>query len=293
MPIEFFCILCGSKRSILVQVGVRHDAGVEVHRCESCTLVSLWPRANDEELTEWYSEAYRKDYCEPPVEERYRLDLDEARLRVRRLLPLLNPDSSILEIGSASGAFLDAVRPYCRKAIGVEPDVAARKWIESSLNVSVLGNLDDVLAQDNRFSLVAMFHVLEHVADPVGFLRKVAGVMKPDGSLIVEVPNVTDALVEIYRVPAYLKFYYQKAHLYYFSRATLTRTLKDADFDPVVQGLQRYDLGNHIHWMLDGKPGGQGYYKDVLLTSSSAVYGEALIQTGHSDTLWCTARLKS
>jgi hypothetical protein len=109
--------------------------------------------------------------------------------------------------------------------------------------------------------------------------------------VVIEVPNVDDALVVLYRVPRYLAFYYQKAHLYYFSRSTLARTLELAGLRAKVDGIQRYDLGNHLRWMLTGEPGGQGYYDQVLPPSVHAAYGEALVRAGHGDTLWAVARV--
>ena len=45
-----------------------------------------------------------------------------------------------------------------------------------------------------------MFHVLEHMDDPVGFLRKVKEKFSRDGTLILEVPNVDDILVSTYKI---------------------------------------------------------------------------------------------
>ena len=109
------------------------------------------------------------------------------------------------------------------------------------------------------------------------------------GKLVVEVPNVDDALVSVYRVPAYVRFYYQKAHLYYFSRETLANTFALAGLEGSIEGVQRYDLSNHLRWMLTGEPGGQGYYDELLSPAVREAYADALIQSGHSDTLWGVA----
>jgi 2-polyprenyl-3-methyl-5-hydroxy-6-metoxy-1,4-benzoquinol methylase len=254
--------------------------------------VFLFPQPNPEELVRYYAELYRHEYAEPPVAQRFRTDLDEARTRVRRLLPLLQPQTRFLEVGSGSGALLASVRPYVQEVMGIEPDLASRDWIEQQLALPIAGQLPQSLGEDAAYDLIVSFHVLEHVADPVAWLIKLQELLRRGGHLVIEVPNIDDALVKTYRVPAYLKFYYQKAHLYYFSKRTLTLALQKADLTATILGVQRYDLSNHLRWMLTGQPGGQGYYHQILAPSVQAAYADSLIRTGRADTLWAVARRK-
>jgi len=287
------CLLCQCPESVLIQTGARHAPEVEVRRCTDCGLVFLWPRPTGEELRRYYAigEVYHEEDGDPSVAKRYITEMDEARVRVRRLLPLLKPDTRLLEVGSGSGAFLDAVRPYVSDLMGVEPNAPSRDLIRQQIRIPVVERVDDVLKEAKSFDLVALFHVLEHVPEPVRFLQDVARLLRSDGRLVVEVPNVDDTLVAVYQIPAYLRFYYQKAHLYYFSTDTLMLVFNQAGFDATIEGIQRYNLSNHIRWMLTGKPGGQGYYNDILLPSVHTAYADALIRAGHSDTLWAIAQV--
>jgi len=162
----------------------------------------LWPRPTEEELNQYYTELYRQEYHELPIEVRYRTDLDEARIRVRRLLLFLHPNAQLLEIGSGCGAFLIAVHPYAASVVGVEPDAASRDWIERRLGIPVVRQVD-MIYESKQFDFVVLFHVLEHIPDPVRFLQSLRPLLRLDGRLIVEVPNVDDALVAVYQVPAY------------------------------------------------------------------------------------------
>jgi len=292
MSKNYKCMLCKSKDNTLVQVGVRHSPAIEVRRCMNCGLVFLWPCPEEKELNRYYKELYRDDYAEPPIQERYLTDLDEARIRVRRLLSLLKKDTRLLEVGCGSGAFLDAVRPYVAEVLGVEPDVATRKWVQRQIGISVKEQVGDITNSEKNFDLVALFHTLEHIPDPVFFLKKIIQLLKPEGKMIIEVPNIDDVLITVYHLPTYQQFYYQKAHLYYFSKDTLTIVLNQAGFDATIKGIQRYDLSNHICWMLTGKPGGQGYYNSILLPSLDAAYADSLIRSWHSDTLWAVSWAK-
>lgn len=284
------CVLCRRTDSAVVQAGARYAPQVEVRRCANCGLVFSWPRPAEEELHGYYGKFYRQEYTDPTVSERYRADVDEARVRAHRLLSLFEPNMRLLELGCGSGAFLGAVRPYVGEVLGVEPDAVSRAWIEQQLGLAVRERLTDVLSSGKVFELVVLFHVLEHVPEPIRFLQTLRQLLGTNSRLVLEVPNVDDALVTVYQITDYVRFYYQKAHLYYYSIDTLRRMLKEAGFDATVKGIQRYDLSNHIRWMLTGQPGGQGYYDGLRSLSLQAAYADALIRAGHSDTLWAIAR---
>ena len=283
------CKLCGNNESSLVQIGVRHDPEAEIRRCATCDLVFLSPQPSQEALDHYYATVYREDYDLTEVEKRHQNDLAEAYLRVQRLLPQLTPETRLLEVGSGSGAFLYAVRPYVKEVIGVEPDSATRRWIQQTLGIKMLGEIPQDGSEKAAFDVAVSFHVLEHAPDPVNFLSGLRKVLRPEGALAVEVPNVDDALVAVYRVPAYLQFYFQKPHLYYFSQRTLALALEKAGYHATIGGIQRYDLSNHMRWMLTGQAGGQGYYHDILAPGVQAAYADSLIYSGHADTLWGVA----
>jgi len=259
--------LCGATAAALVQRGVRHDPGLEVHRCASCGLVYLWPRPTAAELDRFYAGPYRRQYPMVADDELAR----DSRRRVAALLPLLRPSSRLVDIGSGSGAFVKAIRPHAADAIGIEPDEG--------------GSSDQV---DGEFDVVTAFHVLEHVHDPHEFLRRLSRLLRPDGILVVEVPNVDDALVSTYDIPAYRSFYFTNAHLWYFSPRTLDGALASAKLDGTVELVQRYDLSNHLVWMQTGKPGGFGAYP--IIAGVDDAYAQALVAAGVADTLWVVAR---
>lgn len=287
------CELCSSLSCARVRTGVRYDASQEVWRCTGCGLVFLYPRPDQRNLDDYYRNAYRVEYEDPALEELYRNDLKEARERVNRILGLVNRGSRVLEIGSGSGAFLDAVSPYVERAVGVEPDGNAVHWIRSQLKLEVLAEIPSGEASRAEFDLIVMFHVLEHVEHPVEFLSSLRTLLREDGTLVVEVPNIDDALIALYQLPSYEEFYYQKAHLYYFSPRTLSLVLEKAGYRGLVRGVQRYDLSNHIRWMLTNRPGGHEYYSDYFAPSLQAAYADSLTRSGHMDTVWAVATRNS
>jgi 2-polyprenyl-3-methyl-5-hydroxy-6-metoxy-1,4-benzoquinol methylase len=275
-----------------VQRGVRYAPEATVLRCQGCGLVFLWPRPSEAELAAYYAWQYRAQYdgvVSP--ENTHGKVAGEARVRVSRLLALVGPHADLLEIGASCGAFLEAARPHVRSVCGVELGDAHREWAERRLGVPMVRELAEL--GERRFHVIGLFHTLEHLPDPVGYLERLARFLLPSGVIAIEVPNVSDALLALYAIPAFAGDYFQRAHLYYFSAETLARTVRAAGGEAEISGVQRYDLSNHLRWMLTGRPGGQGHYRDVLSDEVQAAYAAALIRAGYSDTLWALARFES
>jgi 2-polyprenyl-3-methyl-5-hydroxy-6-metoxy-1,4-benzoquinol methylase len=282
------CVVCGHSASYLVHEGARQAPAAAIRGCAGCGLVFYWPRPSASDLAEYYATEYRKEYdAGVAVEAAYREAVPEARARVARVRPLLAPGTRLLEVGADCGAFLEAVRPFVASVTGVEPGDEHCTWGRSQLGLEMVGDATDV--GDRRFDVIVLFHTLEHLPDPVQSLRDLATRLAPGGRIVLEVPNVEDALVTMYSTPAILRFYYQRAHLFYFSAATLARTIAAAGGAASVTGVQRYDLSNHLRWLHTGEPGGQGYFSAVLTPEVHAAYAEALIRAGRSDTLWAVA----
>lgn len=284
------CVLCGSPDSTAIQMGVRYDSNLGVHRCKGCNLVFLSPLPTEQEVSDYYSDTYRAEYeGEVSPEGSYQKGIEPARDRVARMVGHLRADSRVLEIGSSAGHFLEAVRPYAAEVVGVEPGVRHAQWAGERLGVKVVNHLKEL--ENQKFDVIALFHTLEHFRDPARYLSELKVHLSDGGIFVVEVPNVDDALLSVYNVPGFAEFYFQKAHLYYFSPETLRRTFALVGAEADVIGIQRYDLSNHLRWMQTGNPGGQEYYGALFPASLKQAYAEALIRSNYADTLWAVARI--
>ncbi|MGB9643423.1 MAG: class I SAM-dependent methyltransferase [Candidatus Ratteibacteria bacterium] len=283
------CYLCGNTGIETIQNGVRHDNTSKVKKCDHCGLVFLFPLPDEKELNNYYAIQYRNEYHDPPAPERFVSDLPEAKIRLKRIKRYLNFDTSILEVGCGTGAFLSQVKPLVKKVVGIEVDEESRTWIQKNFKIDVYS---DIKKQDDKlkFDIIVMFHVLEHLLNPVEYLSNPKKILKDNGRIFIEVPNINDALLSLYNIDTFKKFYFQKAHLCYFSKETLTKVCEKAGLSTSVRGIQRYDFNNHIHWMITGKPGGQGFFQSIFPDSFCKQYARILIEKGYSDTLWAVAK---
>ncbi|WP_242392517.1 class I SAM-dependent methyltransferase [Anaeromyxobacter oryzisoli] len=107
-----------------------------------------------------------------------------------RHLPAPSGRARLLDVGCGNGDFLRIGRALGFDVVGLDLDeVAAARARASGLAVHV-GTLDDVALEPGTFEHVTLSHVLEHVHDPVGALRRVHALLRPGGRVWIQTPNV-------------------------------------------------------------------------------------------------------
>ena len=280
------CYLCGNAKCSMIHDTIRYNLSPKPFRCDNCGFVFLYPLMTQEIEKEFYEKKYRSEYHKQPPEEFWQTSLPEAKKRVARFSSLFSKDTQLLEIGCASGYFLFETKDYVKSVIGVE---LTKEYVEyaKSKGLNVKESLDEV--PDNSCDLIVMFHILEHIDDPINFLKEVKKKLSKNGKLIIEVPNVDDILVSVYKIKNHLDFYWEIAHNYYFSKSTLGKVMESAGYQYEIFPLQRYDLSNHMNWMLTGKPGGQGRFNTIFTQPLLDEYEKCLKDKFLCDTIYVIA----
>lgn len=292
MPI---CLICGGLSSNLINFSIRDSVSekINIYECCSCGVQFLNPQKSQEELKDYYDGTYRKIYSdanfynEDNISKFYKENLPEAENRVKRVEKYLKKSDEILEIGCSSGYFLTAINEKVSKSVGTEWDDKNAYFVEDKLGFSVKKNIEDF---NMKFDKIFMFHVLEHINNPIEFLQKISKYLKKDGMLFIEVPNREDILLSGYKLQEFGDFYYQMAHLWYFNKNSLGIVCESAGYDFEIECLQRYDISNHLYWLKNKKPGGMKYYSQYLSDEVNNIYAKELINNNKADTLFAICR---
>ena len=107
-----------------------------------------------------------------------------------RLLPY-RKGGRILDIGCGNGFYLALMKQLGWEVTGIEMDPVAAEIARSRFGIFVhVGTPDDAPLEQETFDTVVMSHVIEHVPDPVHFIRTAARFLKPGGQMVVVTPNV-------------------------------------------------------------------------------------------------------
>lgn len=110
--------------------------------------------------------------------------------RAHRYLPRVPVHGRLLDVGAGNGAFINRARNRGWDVAGAEPDPAALAQAErQGLHVRN-GGIECFAKEQNRFDVITMSHVIEHVHDPRETLTQALRLLKPGGRLYLETPNI-------------------------------------------------------------------------------------------------------
>jgi SAM-dependent methyltransferase len=281
------CELCNNPKCVLITENLRYKAQKSIYRCSECGLVFLSPKMTPEEERTFYEQEYGDIYSAEKGTTPAKLfesRQTDAQLYHTWVQDFLDPTDNCLEIGCASGYFLMTIRAEVHSIAGIETHHLLRDYCRT-LGIEMFDRLDDI--GDEQFDKIFLFFVLEHLGEPMQFFEQLRRILKPNGKIFIVVPNVDDALLSLYDIPAFQSFYYTPAHQFYYSRKTLGKLLEKSGFMQYeIRPIQRYDLSNHMHWMMYGKPGGMGRYNHVFSESLCREYAENLKDHNICDTLY-------
>ena len=156
----------------------------------------------------------------------------ERAMRANRLLDEVakyKPSGRLLDVGAGSGIMVEAATNRGYDAIGIEPSgpMQARAV---KLGLPVIHGVLPHPEAEGPFDVVAVVDVIEHVPDPVGLARLVAGVMADDGICLIVTPDVGSFAA---RLMGWSWWHYRTAHIGYFNKHTLSQTLGKVGLRPL------------------------------------------------------------
>jgi len=268
--------------------------GEEEHnfwRCSQCDAIYLYPIPSKEDEKKFYLKEFEafmatragdhRDWSSAELHKQ--TNHDQVIRRLPFLQDYLKDGTDLLEVGCSSGFMLDAFSELGVNCFGIEPSGAFSEFLEQS-QYTIYNDISEV--EPKKFDLIVSFFVFEHIRDPYNFLQQLYNTLEEDGVIVCEIPCANDPLTSLYEIDAFEKFYWSVAHHYYYTPESLRYILEKLGFRYELVPEQRYDLSNHMVWMADGKPGGQGRYSDALGKSVMTTYRDQLIKTWQCDTLF-------
>ena len=192
-------------------------------------MTGIDPLPTVDELARRYREEYRitnGEVASPAYFEFMDRRAEAQKEFVFQKFPPNGRPPRVLDIGCSAGSLLLALSERTTSLTGYEPDVnmaeTARRRLPSANIVTALCEPDQL--QANSFDVITLSHVLEHVIDPVSYLRQLLRILSPNGMVFVEVPH--EPLEEVLRIVN--ARFRSKLHLTYFTPDLLSRCIEAA-----------------------------------------------------------------
>ena len=240
--IEPLCALCKCA-SGTVQYAYED---IKIIRCERCGLWRTCPRLPLEKLNAFYEEHYYSESIQQSGQyEQWRdrhkdvwsVNAEVVLKEARRRNSGSGGAISLLDVGSGHGFFLEQCVARGIHGRGIETSTHAVDYAREKLKLDVRPIPLDEIPADERYDVITLWGVLEHVPEPLQTMRQVFAHLNPGGMTWVMTPN-TNALERYIKGAQYFNFL-NKSHLTHFHRPTLRAMLQKAGF----QNVRRY-----IHW---------------------------------------------
>lgn len=203
--------------------------------CQNCQLVFYVPRPTHAELADFYNQqSYRQDYAQGVmssqdfVTNRYQ----ELKKIVSKYQPNLfdKPSKTFLDVGCGLGDLLQMAIADQWQVNGTEISPKAALQAKANIRDQILvGDILSLNLPEYYFDLITIYHVIEHLIDPIPILKKLKRLLKPEGILFIETPNL-DSLGAKIRGKNWSNIM-PPEHINYYSSQSLANSLTIAGFD--------------------------------------------------------------
>jgi|GEM_PF-1940623 len=224
---ESGCPVCSAGRATRVPFPSRQgDQRFAILECEACSHRYIESPPTDDELAVLYDRYYAQD----DRQARSLRPIPRDRALVRTLVPQLPPRARVLEVGCNFGETLLAFPPdYHLEGIDLSASAARAAAANPRLNVRQ-GFFETEPYAPRSFDCLISLAVIEHVRDPIAFLRKAGEVLRPGGLLVLMTGDYGSWYAR--RQGEEWSLYHSVGHLHFFSRESLDAALRRAGFAP-------------------------------------------------------------
>lgn len=159
---------------------------------------------------------------------------------LQKKLTLINSfkteQKTILDVGAGTGDFLNICKNNNWEVFGTEPNSSARNLAKEK---GVALEKDLSFYQNKKFDVITLWHVLEHVRDLSNFIKQLKQLLKPNGRLVIAVPNFKS-----YDAKHYKQFWAAfdvPRHLFHFSQEAIQKLFLEVNMKVEKTLPMKYD----------------------------------------------------
>lgn len=202
--------------------------------CNTCHLVRTDPKYLEERVVTRYDESYftkRNAYLDREDE-----FLHGFEVLVNQFEPFAKPGGKLLDVGCGAGLLMKVAQKHGFDASGCDIAEWARQHArEHGFEVQV-GPLENLSYTAGAFDVIVCNHTLEHIPEPLPFLREIKRLLNAGGILVIGVPNFDSLVAKI--MQGRWGSLLPEQHLWHFTPQTLRKMITCCGFKPIYLGSE-------------------------------------------------------
>jgi len=217
---ETSCPICQGARAN----PLHREGSFQMVKCLSCHFIYLNPRPIGESLFCFYQDYLPDDGSSI---ESWKKMMRPVFQRSVRLITRYKEKGKLLDVGTGFGFFLSDMRNQGWEVEGVEISEKGMDYGRKTLNLRIHpGPLEEVGFPENEFDVITAFYVIEHLSNPMLFLKECYRILKPRGLLLLRYPHTTPIKNLLRALGIQNRLYDLPAHLSDFSPGMLEKCLE-------------------------------------------------------------------
>jgi SAM-dependent methyltransferase len=194
--------------------------------CKTCKFVFSNPYVPEESIREFYSQLEDREYSEEA----------EGRTKnfktIFKRLKRLKPGKSLLDVGAASGIFLNLAKQEGFEIEGVEPSTFLAEEAQKRYGISMFKGTIEHYKPGRKFTVITLLDIIEHLVNPVAFITTVDNLLEDNGLIVIVTPDVRSLAA---RLMGKRWWHYRIAHINFFNLPSLRYLLDTYGYEILMK----------------------------------------------------------
>lgn len=226
--------------------------------CQNCSYIFANPCPSSNLIRSLYSK------CEDPLYEEEAEGRSKNFAGILSVLDKMFPQRGILlDVGAATGIFLDIARKKGWQTEGIDPSAWAVRFAREKYHLELIeGVFEEAALEENAYTSVTMLDFIEHIAHPFDAAAKAHEIISPGGVLCLVTPDIGSLAA---RVMGGKWWHFRPGHLGYFNKKSLEELLNRSGFQIIKQ--RKYSWTFSLHYLLSRRRKLRFLLKNQALTS--------------------------
>ncbi len=200
--------------------------------CRDCRFVFSNPYTGEKDIVTFYSQLQDSEYSQEAENRAKNFNTLLERMQKLQSMGKAPAGKKLLDIGAASGIFLDMARSAGYGIEGVEPSNFLVREAEKHYGIKLFEGTVETYTSAEKFPVITLLDIIEHLVEPDAFMNHVDRLIQPGGLLVLVTPDVSSLAA---RIMGKRWWHYRIAHINFFNLHSLRFLLEKHGYEIILK----------------------------------------------------------